>query len=77
MKIKDILNNKEVTLSFEVFPPKTDDKYAAVEKASAEIAAQMFIAMARPLCYNFCMDRLCRNPRRRWRRFQPRRCNMT
>ena len=39
MKIIDILNNKEVTLSFEVFPPKTDDKYAAVEKASAEIAA--------------------------------------
>ena len=39
MKIKDILNNKDVTLSFEVFPPKTDDKYADVEKASAEIAA--------------------------------------
>ena len=39
MRIIDILNQKDVTLSFEVFPPKTDDKYAAVEKASAEIAA--------------------------------------
>ena len=39
MKIIDILNNKDVTLSFEVFPPKTDDKYADVEKAAAEIAA--------------------------------------
>lgn len=39
MKIKDILKDKEVTLSFEVFPPKTDAGYEAVEKAAAEIAA--------------------------------------
>ena len=39
MKISDIIRDKEVTLSFEVFPPKTDDGYAAVEKAAAEIAA--------------------------------------
>ena len=39
MKIIDILNSKDVTLSFEVFPPKTDAGYAAVEKAAAEIAA--------------------------------------
>ncbi|WP_026515129.1 methylenetetrahydrofolate reductase [NAD(P)H] [Butyrivibrio sp. LB2008] len=39
MRIIDILNNKDVTLSFEVFPPKTDDKYADVERAAAEIAA--------------------------------------
>ena len=39
MKIRDILKNKEVTLSFEVFPPKTDAGYEAVEKAAAEIAA--------------------------------------
>ena len=39
MKIIDILNSKDVTLSFEVFPPKTEAGYAAVEKASAEIAA--------------------------------------
>ncbi|MBO4458428.1 MAG: methylenetetrahydrofolate reductase [NAD(P)H] [Butyrivibrio sp.] len=39
MRIIDILNEKDVTLSFEVFPPKTDDKYAAVEQAAAEIAA--------------------------------------
>ena len=39
MTIKEIFQNKEVTLSFEVFPPKTDDGYEAVEKAAAEIAA--------------------------------------
>lgn len=39
MKVRDILNEREVTISFEVFPPKTDDKYAAVEEASAKIAA--------------------------------------
>ncbi len=39
MKISDLIKEKEVTLSFEVFPPKTDDGYEAVEKAAAEIAA--------------------------------------
>jgi methylenetetrahydrofolate reductase (NADPH) len=39
MKIKDIFAQKEVTLSFEGFPPKTDAGYEAVEKAAAEIAA--------------------------------------
>ncbi len=39
MKITEIFKNKEVTLSFEVFPPKTDAGYEAVEKAAAEIAA--------------------------------------
>lgn len=39
MTIKDILQQKEVTLSFEVFPPKTDDGYEAVEAAAAKIAA--------------------------------------
>lgn len=38
MKIIDILNKKQPTLSFEVFPPKTDDKYELVEKAAREIA---------------------------------------
>ena len=28
MKIKDIINNKKVTVSFEVFPPKQWDKIA-------------------------------------------------
>ena len=37
MKIIDILNNKDVTLSFEVFPPKTDDKYADVEQAAEQV----------------------------------------
>lgn len=38
MKIKDILNQGKPTLSFEVFPPKTEDKYESVEHAAAEIA---------------------------------------
>ena len=39
LKISDILKAHEVTVSFEVFPPKTDDKYAAVEEAARKIAA--------------------------------------
>ncbi|MCR5403237.1 MAG: methylenetetrahydrofolate reductase [NAD(P)H] [Butyrivibrio sp.] len=39
MKISDLFRKKEVTLSFEVFPPKTDIAYEEVEKAAAEIAA--------------------------------------
>ncbi len=39
MKISEIFKSKEVTLSFEVFPPKTDAGYEAVEKAAGEIAA--------------------------------------
>ncbi|MBS6644804.1 MAG: methylenetetrahydrofolate reductase [NAD(P)H] [Clostridiaceae bacterium] len=38
MKIKDILGQGKPTLSFEVFPPKTEDKYESVEKAALEIA---------------------------------------
>ena len=39
MKIADILKNKEVTLSFEVFPPKTSDRMEAVLDATEKIAA--------------------------------------
>lgn len=39
MKIIDILNSRDVTISFEVFPPKTSDNYDAVEKAAREIAS--------------------------------------
>ena len=38
MKIKDILGQGRPTLSFEVFPPKTQDNYETVEKAAREIA---------------------------------------
>lgn len=38
MKISEILKQDKVTLSFEVFPPKTSDAFASVEKAIAEIA---------------------------------------
>lgn len=38
MKIRDILAEKKPTLSFEVFPPKTEDTYESVEKAAVEIA---------------------------------------
>lgn len=38
MKIKDIAGQGNPTISFEVFPPKTQDKYETVEKAAVEIA---------------------------------------
>lgn len=38
MKIVDLLNNQIPTLSFEVFPPKTGDDYASIEKAIVDIA---------------------------------------
>ena len=38
MKISEILNKKEPTLSFEVFPPKTSDLFDKVESATNEIA---------------------------------------
>ena len=38
MKIKDLLAKGEPTLSFEVFPPKTEDKLESVEAAALEIA---------------------------------------
>ncbi|MCD8205855.1 MAG: methylenetetrahydrofolate reductase [Clostridia bacterium] len=38
MKITDILQSKPATLSFEVFPPKTDMKYEEVMGAVAKIA---------------------------------------
>ena len=39
MKIIDKLNQDKVTLSFEVFPPKTSDTYETVAKATQEIVA--------------------------------------
>lgn len=39
MRIDELFRKKEVTLSFEVFPPKTDAGYEAVSKAASEIAA--------------------------------------
>lgn len=38
MKITDILKRKELSLSFEVFPPKTDDSFDSVKDAVREIA---------------------------------------
>lgn len=38
MKIRDILAQDKVTLSFEVFPPKTSDNYQSVEEATTKIA---------------------------------------
>ncbi len=37
MKIKDIINNKKVTVSFEVFPPKQWDKIANTKKIVEEM----------------------------------------
>lgn len=39
MKIRDIFAEHEVTLSFEIFPPKTDAGFAAVEECAHQIAA--------------------------------------
>lgn len=39
MKIIDIINGDKPSLSFEVFPPKTDDKYEGVVAAAEKIAA--------------------------------------
>ncbi|MBN1775576.1 MAG: methylenetetrahydrofolate reductase, partial [Clostridiales bacterium] len=41
MKIIDIIHSKPVTLSFEVFPPKTDDRYESVAEA---VSALSFLA---------------------------------
>lgn len=38
MKIRDILAQEKVTLSFEVFPPKNNDAYESVEQATVGIA---------------------------------------
>lgn len=38
MKISELLAKKEPTLSFEVFPPKTTDKYETVKVAAEKIA---------------------------------------
>ena len=39
MKITDILNNGKLSLSFEVFPPKTESNFDSVKLATEEIAA--------------------------------------
>ena len=39
MKIIDILNSKNVTLSFEVFPPKTEEILETAQKNAAAIAS--------------------------------------
>lgn len=39
MKISEILKQDKVTLSFEVFPPKTSSTYESVTRATQEIAA--------------------------------------
>lgn len=39
MKISDLLAENKYSISFEVFPPKTQDNYETVEKATREIAA--------------------------------------
>ena len=38
MKIIDIINGEKPSLSFEVFPPKTSDKFDSVERPALQIA---------------------------------------
>lgn len=39
MKVSDILNNKRLSLSFEVFPPKSDSSFDSVKEATEKIAS--------------------------------------
>ena len=39
MKISEILKNREITVSYEVFPPKTTANYQSVKSAAFEIAS--------------------------------------
>ena len=39
MKLNEVLKSGKISLSFEVFPPKTDSAFESVEKAVLEIAA--------------------------------------
>lgn len=39
MRVIDIINSENPTISFEVFPPKVESKYESIEKATEEIAA--------------------------------------
>lgn len=39
MKITEILKNNKRTLSFEVFPPKTNSDFEAVKEAAYRVAA--------------------------------------
>ena len=38
MKLRDLFGKETLTLSFEVFPPKTDTAFASVQAATEEIA---------------------------------------
>ena len=39
MKVIDVINSENPTISMEVFPPKQEAKYASIEKATEKIAA--------------------------------------
>ena len=41
MKISQVLNSDQITLSFEVFPPKTETKYLEIKEAALSVAALM------------------------------------
>ena len=38
MKVTEIINSKKATLSLEVFPPKTSDKFDSISKAIGDVA---------------------------------------
>ena len=39
MKISHLLKDEKITLSFEVFPPKTETKYKEIQEAAFGVAA--------------------------------------
>ena len=49
MKIIDILNQDQITLSFEVFPPKKIEKYDSVQAATEGVAALHPSFMSEPM----------------------------
>ena len=55
MKVNEILSNGKITLSFEVFPPKTDAQFESVRQATIDVAALKPSYMSVTYCpFNMC-----------------------
>ena len=46
MKIIDLLQNEKLSLSFEVFPPKTETAFESVKYATQEIAEKLGMSLS-------------------------------
>ena len=56
MKIVDVLKNDKLSLSFEVFPPKTDSAFESVEEAASRIALDK-VYESQGVDYSECYER--------------------